>query len=196
MKSKLKYEIYLIPILLFIAIFNFHYYGFYENDYEFNKSIIQPNFSRNEYDKIMGYHPYSIIYQYAKMYENTNNQIYLLLLKKDDKNLDYTSTYYLNLNNKSGIQTKAYLGEIGTMTNYLFYPKKVTTFYDLSKNELSKIKFEKNNIIVSDTEIHPNYVSTYKLKRIMFDRERNPLVRINRKMEDIYYLYIVDSNAK
>lgn len=195
MKFKYKYEIYLIPVLIFIAIFNFHYYGFYENDFDFNKSIIQPDFSKNEYEKIMSYHPYSIIYQYAKKFENTDNKIYLLLLQKDEKNLDYTSTYYLNLNNKSDVKIKAYLGEIGIATNYLFYPKKINTFYDLTQKELSKMEFEKNNIIISDIEIHPSYVNAYRLKRVMFDREGNPLTRINRWREDIYYLYIVD-NAK
>ena len=189
---KYKYEIYLLPVLIFIFLYNFHYYGFYKNDFTFNQSIINPDFSKNEYENVMQYHPYSIIYQYAKKFENENNQIYLLLLKKDDKNYDYTSTYLMNVNNKSGKITKVYLSELALFSNYYFYPKKIKPFYELTGKEFAEMNLKVDDIIVTDTEISPTYEKNYNLVRVAIDREGNPLVRINRKMEDVYYLYIVE----
>lgn len=187
-----KNEKYLLPGLIIIFIFIYHYFNFYQQDFKTYKNIINPNFSLNEYDKIQQYQPYYIIYKYALEYEKKpNNKIIYIFLKTNEQNFDYTSTVYAKKNTSEENSTKVYLSELSIMNNYFFYPRTINPLSSLSLKELALRNPKSGDLIVSDAELGKEYIVNFNLERIHFEKEKKEIVRINRKREENYYLYLV-----
>ncbi len=187
---KYKNEIYLLPFLVFVFLFNLHYYNFYQQDFKTVQGIISPNFKINQYEQIQEYHPYYMVYKLANEYKNnTENRVFNIFLKISDQKLDYTSTVYAKKKDPK-TTTKIYLNELQMMINYYFYPKIVTPIQNLSIREFGLLNTKKGDLFFSDSELGKDYIIKYKLKRIFFVSK--DLIRINRWKEDIYYIYKVE----
>jgi hypothetical protein len=118
----------ILPLLLIIFLITYHYYAFYQNDFNKIFRYIKFTFSQNQYEKIQEFHPF---YQIYKISEDT---------KKSEKNIIYVRT-------KADPKNRQYLDELNIMVNYFFYPRFIKPY---SLTQFYKIKLNHGDVIISD----------------------------------------------
>jgi len=158
------------------------------------------------YEKIQSENPYYEIWLLAKNGKN----VYFIFEDKNDKNLDYNTTYFKK--KKTGKKINYYLSELKLNIDYFFYPKviKPISLRELIYSYQNDIK--KDDIIISDYELdeyfrkinEPSYyffkknslqeeydkrfINFYKrLKRLLIIKKN--FIPINRHPEKPYYIY-------
>lgn len=145
-------NLYILPALLFMFVVNYHYFSFYLSEFKSHLSYTKPSLNKNQYAIVQSQHPYFEIYKLAQQYKNdlAVNVVYLFD-KRNEKNFDYTSTYYEQQTNHS--KKKMYLSELGIMINYFFYPRIVRTY---SYDEFLILNLKQSDIVISDYRYYPD----------------------------------------
>lgn len=164
---KNRLELYLLPLIIIVFLVAYHYYRFYEKDFKKIFNHIPFTLNKNQYEEIQEFHPYYQVYKLSKE------------VKKPEATIIYVRT-------KTNPKDKQYLHELNIMIDYFFYPKIIKPY---SFKEFSKIKLNKNNIIITDNDLSLTYKNYSKLEPIFFIKK--DLIRINRRKEDDYFIYKV-----
>lgn len=184
MKLKKKIFIYLIPLLLIILFWSYHYYRFYEDNVRQMTSIVKTPFYKDHYLEVQKQHPYYDIYKLAEKYRNSDTDIYYIFDKREDSKLDYSGTYYFNkYYNKGRPPQKYFLSELGVMINYFFYPRIIQP---LTLIEFNNIKL-RSGVIISDFPLH-DYPASYSKVKLMKLSDK-AFHKANKRPEEPYYIY-------
>jgi len=162
-----KNEIIILPLLLIIFIISYHYYAFYQNDFNKIFSYIKFTFSKNQYEEIQEFQPFYYIYKIAKDTKSSGKNFIYVRTRVDKENLQY-------------------LDELNIMINYFFYPRFVKPY---SLAQFYKLKLKHGDIIVADFTLHADENLMKTIKFIPFVKKN--LFRINKWPEDYFNIYEV-----
>lgn len=200
--------IYFYPLIIFIFLVNFHYYQFYQDSFNQIRFLLKTKQKNLDYyEKIQSEHPYYEIWRLAKL----NKNVIFLNESKSDKEIDYNTTYFKNINNK--IKLNYYLSELKLFIDYYFFPKKIKTV-SFRELVLNPKMLTKDDYLISDYQLEGYYkkllednlckkqktagqevienkfLATYnRLKRLEITKKSYMIV--NRHPEKPYYLYQV-----
>jgi len=183
-KTITKYDLYFLPVSLFLFFFVYHYYTFYINGFEYFFSRANPALNNYAFDKIQQFHPYEKLYFVSKTYVNPAIQIYFFEQKYSPKYYDYSSSYYQSKLSKE--HRDVYLSEVQLMTNYFFYPRKIQVA-DLPNLEVTML--QKGDLIISNEPLFDSTLPTVQRKNIVYSNDEYNA--INRVKQDSYYIYEV-----
>jgi hypothetical protein len=156
-----------LPLLLMIFLITYHYYKFYQDDFNKIFRYVKFSLSEKQYDQIQKFHPYYAVYKLAEETKVNNQNVIYLKTKIDKKN----SLYY---------------DELNLMVNYFFYPKIINAY---SLLQLNNIKLLKKTIIISDYDLslEPKFNNTIKSVPFVMIKQ----FRINRWSEKSFFIYEV-----
>ncbi len=163
-----KFEFYLLPTLLIVFLINFHYYQFYTGKFKRFNPYVHLNFKINQYETIQNLHPYGPIYQLAQKYRNSDKPVIFIFQKRNDKNFDYTSTYYLNDANPDKKNRKsAYLSELSLYIQYFFYPRVIPVYIAAQYDEMH---LAAGSVVIADYDLlyRPTPLRAKQLKRLSY----------------------------
>lgn len=141
---------YFYPLIIFIFVVNYHFYSFYQKSFLSMLKIISQRKEKSLYEKIQSQHPYYEVWQII----NSGKKILFINHSKDDKEIDYNTTYFKNIKSKN--KTNYYLSELKLFILYYSYPNSVPVldFYE-AVNNFDKLK--KIDYIISDFELESFY---------------------------------------
>lgn len=138
MKFRLKkWECYFLPLILVLVFINYHYFRFYEE--EFNKSLseahLKPSLTKDNYQEIQKLNSYYEVYRLAQITKENNIKVFYFYSKyksNDEAQNQYYHPLYVRI-------------------NYYFYPRIIKPIH--SVKELNKTDIGLNEFIISDTEL-------------------------------------------
>lgn len=168
-----------IPLLAIAFFINYHYFEFYKNKKLAIFQYVRPDLSKNMYEEVQKQQPYYQIYKTAQESKASGHKVYFMFEKRYDKNLDYTSTYYLNRTRNK--PEKEYLSELGVAVNYFFYPT-IMPAYNRFDVWLQPVK--KGDVIISDFPL-----GNARLKNLVFSKYE--YFALEQRKYDSFYIYEV-----
>lgn len=158
-----KAEKLLLPLMLFIFLFTYHYYDFYQSDFSKIYQHVKFTLTEKQFEQIQEFHPFYHVYKLAKETENSNQKIIYVRTRTDDTDAQF-------------------IHELNIMVDYFFYPRKVPTY---SVEQFNKAELSTGTVVIID---NPSNITARKdLKDIPLIKKQ--LFRINRWPEDLYYIY-------
>jgi|GEM_PF-1743070 len=199
---------YFYPLIIAIFLISFHFYSFYQESFFQMMNLIKNKKHQTLYEKIQSENPYYEVWLLAKNGKN----VYFIFEDKNDKNLDYNTTYFKQ--KQTGKKINYYLSELKLNIDYFFYPKVIKPVslweilyfhqdnigkYDIviSDYELDEYWERINSQIYScfkktvlEKEYDERFKTFYKrLKRLLISKKE--FIPINRHPEKPYYIYQV-----
>jgi len=167
--NKTDWKNILLPVLLFIALVNYHYYDFYQNEFKavFSYLGLKPSIETNHYQDIQRFHPFEDLYIQINSFKN--RPIYYLYTRYNPKD-------------------KIAIDELFIRTVYFAYPKKIEPVYELSK--FLKNNYESDSLIISDYDLRKTELAN-RLLRIDHQDSKNLPPNYFFRQEKPYYLYQV-----
>lgn len=158
-----------LPLLAFIALVNYHYYDFYQNNFQaiFSYLGTKPSLKTDQYNEIQQYHPFYDLYQEVARYRS--KPVYYLYTRWNPKD-------------------KLAIDELFIRTAYFFYPRKIKPIHNLAR--FLNLNLATNSLVIADYDLRLTPLAT-RLRWL------NAAESINRpqdyffKKESLYYLYKV-----
>jgi len=141
-----KNERLLLPMIIFIFLVNYHFYRFYEKNFNkiFKYLDVKPSLVKNQYEKVQAYHPFYFVYKASEEYKGKKDKVHYFYSTKDFENeLD--------------------IHELYVRFNYFFYPSTIKPVYEFEA--LKKIPFKPGDLIITDKELI-GWQLNQKLERI------------------------------
>jgi|GEM_PF-1248092 len=162
-----KLQTLFIPLGIIFIIINYHYYGFYQENFGqiFLNTSLKPSLYNNQYEAVQKYHPFYDLYLQARKYR-------------------YKPVYYLYTRYDPNNRLK--IDELFIRTSYFFYPRKIVPIYSLS--QFLKISFPKNSLLISDYNLNTTALSG-RLQSLTSPKLASKPQDYFFKRENIYYLY-------
>lgn len=199
---------YFYPLIIFIFLISFHFYSFYQKSFFQMMNLIKDKNHSTLYEKIQSENPYYEVW----LLSNSRKNIYFIFEDKNDKNLDYNTTYFKQ--KQIGKKINYYLSELKLNIDYFFYPKEIkpVSLWEILYFHQDNIR--KYDIIISDYELdeywqkinsqsyfcfkktaleeeyNKKFKTFYKrLKRLLISKKE--FIPVNRHPEKPYYIYQV-----
>lgn len=165
--NKANWQIIVLPILLFIALVNYHYYNFFQNEFRavFAYLNIKPSLTTNNYHHIQQFHPFE--------------DLYIQINQFKDKPIYYLYTRY---NSKD----KLAIDELFIRTVYFAYPRKIQPIHRIQV--FLKTEIQSNSLIISDYDLRKTTLVNRLVRIDNQDSKSLPPNYFFRK-EKPYYLY-------
>jgi len=183
----------LLPILIVIFVINLHFYQWYDKSYVNAMSQLNAKPIPNRYERIQSEQHYYEIYQLSQRYKGKEDHVIFVQTNRGEEVLDYSSTYYANLDKPNDKKENIYLSELGLFIDYYFFPTYIPnrTIYDFAD-----MKLQQDYVIISDKDLTIPELShipnTHLLTRVE-QSPKNDALRVNRRPADPYYIFTVHS---